>query len=147
VTKKSATEKTNGVVERFWSGQQDMNTATVEDYKELIATAARAVSQGEARAADAATNAAVAKERIERIKAGENVTGGLGKRVDYVAILRKAGFTDQDMEECRQVFAISTYGDAAWERYRSEGNKDRERAERATTRRVLRELKKSNPLR
>ena len=53
----------------------------------------------------AAANAAVAKERIERIKRGENVEGGLGKPLSLEechCIMREAGLTAGDIKHaCR----------------------------------------------
>jgi hypothetical protein len=68
----------------------------VEDHKQLVATAQRAVTEAEARKADAAAKIATAKDRIERIKRGEDVDGGLGKPLaqkDVFRILREAGWT------------------------------------------------------
>jgi hypothetical protein len=58
---------------------RDMNAETVEGHKGLVAQAERKIADGQSATANAAANAAIAKERIERLKRGENVEGGLGK--------------------------------------------------------------------
>jgi hypothetical protein len=103
--------------ERFWSGLHDAHASTVADHKGLIATAAHAVSQGEAEATKAAARVATAKERAERIKAGENVAGGLGKpmtREDFEAMLLANGWTKRDIRRAGLLAAVGAYGDEAF---------------------------------
>jgi hypothetical protein len=50
-----------------------MNAETVEGHKGLVAKAERKIADGQSATANAAANAAIAKERIERLKRGENV--------------------------------------------------------------------------
>jgi predicted transcriptional regulator of viral defense system len=94
--------------------------------------------------ANAAANAAVAKERVERIKRGENVEGGLGKQLsleDYVRIMRDAGMTTGDIEHCMQasqvcdVFGFETMTKAIHE--------TTERAQRNVVRRLHRRIDES----
>jgi hypothetical protein len=94
---------------RFWSTFHDMNAEQVEGHKGLAALAERKIADGQSAAADAAAEAAVAKERVERIKRGENVEGGLGKPLtleDYERILHEAGMTTSDIEHCVQVSQV-----------------------------------------
>jgi len=77
--------------ERFWTSLQDMNQSTVEEHKALAATVEHAIASGQAGAANAAAKTAIAKERVARIRKGEDVPGGLGKRFtseDAIKILR-----------------------------------------------------------
>jgi hypothetical protein len=63
----------------FREGLLGLHPDTVEDHKGVIATAERAVANGEAGAENAATHAKAAKERVERIEGGETVEGGFRK--------------------------------------------------------------------
>jgi len=137
--------------ERFWSSLHDMHAETVEDHKGLAASVESSIAKGKASAADAAANAAAAKERAERIRNGEDVAGGLGKPMtseDAEAIMRKAGMTKQDIEHCRRVNLLHELGgEEAFERYLSELWPKFERAERAAkkalVRRMLKDLQRS----
>ena len=64
-----------------------------------------------------------AKERIERLKRGENVEGGLGKTLsweDWERIMREAGLTAADMHYAMQVNAVSHASDfKTWLRRKS----------------------------
>jgi hypothetical protein len=85
---------------RHWSSMRDMHADTVEGHKGLIATAERAIATGEAGAAKAESHAHKARDRVERIKRGEDVPGGLGKpmtREEWEAELIAAGFTRRDL--------------------------------------------------
>jgi hypothetical protein len=102
--------------ERFWSGLQDMHATTVADHKNLVATAQRMINEGEAEAEKAGKEAETAKQRIERIKNGENVTGGLGKPFtyeDYEAIVLANGFTKRDL---RRAKLLADLGEEDFER-------------------------------
>jgi hypothetical protein len=126
---------------RFWSSMHDMSAEQVEGRKGLAASAERAVANGQFNMANAAANAAVAKDRVELIKRGENVEGGLGKpmtREDYERILREAGMTTSDIEHCVQVNRVSdAFGFEAMCKALHEA---RERAERKVVRRLHRRI-------
>jgi hypothetical protein len=84
----------------------DMNASTVAEHKALIANAERKIAELAPMAASAADNAQVAKERLDKIKRGENVPGGLGKRFDQadaIAILKAAGWTPRDFRRMKLV--------------------------------------------
>jgi hypothetical protein len=100
--------------ERFWSSLSNMNAATAADHKALIATAERAVTQGEAAAADAAAKATAARERGERIRKGENVQGGFGKPMtgeDLETMLLANGFTKRDLRRMEMLGELDKLGD------------------------------------
>jgi hypothetical protein len=101
--------------------------------------AERAIAEGQSAAADAAAKVAAAKERVERIKRGENVEGGLGKPMtweDCERIFHEAGMTTRDMEHCVRVNEVS---DAlGFETMCKAIDEARERAERKTVRRLHR---------
>jgi hypothetical protein len=94
----------NGKVDqRFWEGLHGLHADMIEGHKGVIAAAERAITSGEAGAANAATHANAAKERVERIARGETVEGGFSKpltRKETEAIMMKAGMTRADIRRC-----------------------------------------------
>jgi hypothetical protein len=92
--------------EKFWTGLQGMNTELAEGHKEVAAKSARLAADAEAGATAAAEKASVAKDRIERLTKGEDVSGGLGKPMtlkDYEKILRDAGWTAADIRFSKEM--------------------------------------------
>jgi hypothetical protein len=86
--------------EKFWAGLLGMSAKLAEGHKEVAAKSARLAADAEAGATAAAEKASVAKDRIERLAKGEDVSGGLGKLMtleDYEKILRDAGWTAADI--------------------------------------------------
>ena len=82
--------------ERFWTSVQEINQATADDHRGVVAGAERTIADAQAQAVNAASNAAAAKERVARIERGEDVPGGLGKPLTREDFLR-AGFTARDL--------------------------------------------------
>jgi hypothetical protein len=82
--------------ERFWTSLRDMNRESVDGHKSHAALTERAIASWEAAAATAAENAAAARDRVARIRRGEDVPGGLGKprqlAEDMERIMRQAGW-------------------------------------------------------
>jgi hypothetical protein len=83
--------------ERFWGAMHDMGTASVEEHKALIARAETKIAERAAGAAEAGERAQAAKDRLERIRRGESVPGGLGKPLDVERALKAEGFTERDL--------------------------------------------------
>jgi hypothetical protein len=86
--------------ERFWTGLRAMHEEQVEGHKGLVAVAERTIARGQAGAAEAAAKAGEVKDRVERLKRGEDVPGGLGKPLtheDLKRIFREAGWTNEDI--------------------------------------------------
>jgi hypothetical protein len=82
-----------------------------------VATEANAKRSGnEAASAASAVRAAEARERIAKIEAGGDVSGGLGRplsNADMIAILKTAGLTNAEIRHIRlQHFA--SLGSALW---------------------------------
>jgi hypothetical protein len=130
---------------RFWEHLHSMSQEQVEDHKWLVALAECKITDGQSAASDAAAKAAIAKERIERIKRGENVEGGLGKPLSLEEchrIMREAGLTTGDIRHCEQMSTVcDVFGDesifkAIWERVRRAS----ERAERSVVRNLHRRI-------
>ena len=85
--------------ERFWDTMHDMNASTIAEHKALIAKAEAKIADLAPAAANAAENRDAAKDRLERIKRGEAVAGGLGKRFDPIAMLKAMGWTPKDFRQ------------------------------------------------
>lgn len=74
--------------ERFWDTVHDMNASTIAEHKALIATAETKIAELAPKAREAAEKMEAAKARLEKVRRGEVVAGGLGKRVDLHAMLK-----------------------------------------------------------
>ena len=61
----------------LWNTLGDMHRERIEENKRLVATVNEEIAASEAATRNAEANAARAKDRIERLKRGEPVTGGL----------------------------------------------------------------------
>jgi hypothetical protein len=127
--------------EKFWSSLRDMRQATANDHKQLLATIqqAIAIAEGEAKAATEKVDAA--KERASRLRAGEDIAGGLSKqptREDLERILREAGRTMRDIIHADVVRRLNKLG--GFEEYVAEVHKRHRLAEYAAARAVLRRL-------
>jgi hypothetical protein len=121
-----------------WDRLYGMHVATAEDHKGLAATVASTIAKVEGHAAEAASNAKAARGRVERIERGENVEGGLGKPLSYddmVAILHKAGLTDDDIRYSQQ---LAQFSEDELDALMPEIMKHKGRVERAVVRAALR---------
>jgi hypothetical protein len=104
--------------EQFWDGLHRMHAGTVNDHKGLAAHVAKAIAEAEASKAEARAKAA--RERVERIHRGENVSGGLGEprtREDFEAELLAAGFTKRDLRRMSMLTAVHDLGEDVWEAF------------------------------
>ena len=77
--------------ERFWDAMRDIGASSVEEHKALIARAETMIAEHAPRAAEAGERAQAAKDRLERIRRGESVPGGLGKPFDARARAQGGG--------------------------------------------------------
>jgi hypothetical protein len=131
---------------RFWEHFQQTSEEWVDGHKGLAASAERAITNGRANVEKAAANAAVAKERIERIKRGENVEGGLGKPLSLEEchhIMREAGLTAGDIKHCVRVHRVShAFG---FEEMCKAIHEARDRAERNIVRKLHRRIVGGEP--
>jgi hypothetical protein len=106
--------------EKFWAALQGMNAEQAEGHKELAAKSARIAADAESRAADAAKRASVAKDRIERLAQGEDVSGGLGKSMTRKALLKAAGISDSQARHAERVHSLDA---GAFEKIRASGDR------------------------
>lgn len=125
--------------ERVWQGLAEMQTEQAEGNRRLGAEAERKAAEAKAQAENASVAAEAARGRIERLKRGEAVAGGLGKPVDIERIFRNAGWTAADFKKARQTHMISELGgEAEFNELLDEIHKRQRGAEKAATRTVLR---------
>jgi hypothetical protein len=97
--------------ERLWSQMRDMQASTIEDHKALATDAQKAISSLTAGMAEAEQRAASAKERAQKLKNGENLSGGLSKSApDFEKILRDAGWTKADLRHARELNELGNRG-------------------------------------
>ncbi len=95
--------------ERFWDTMRNLNASHIEGYKAHIALAEAKIAEMEPEVATAAERVEVARSRLEKLRRGESVSGGLGKRldIDVVAILKAAGWTPSDFRHARLLWSLS----------------------------------------
>jgi hypothetical protein len=122
--------------ERLWGQLAEMQAERAEGNRQLAATAERTAAEAQAEADKARAEAEAAADRLDRLKRGEAVAGGLGEPVDIERVLREAGWTARDFNRARQTHAISELG--GFEELLEEINKRHRWAEDAARRVVLR---------
>jgi hypothetical protein len=93
--------------ERFWDTMRDMNASHIEGHKGLIAAAEAKIAEMAPEVAKAAEKVEVARSKREKLKRGESVAGGLGKKFDVAAAMKAAGFTPSMMRRMRLNGALS----------------------------------------
>ena len=87
--------------ERFWDTMRDLNASHIEGHKAHIARAEAKIAEMEPEVEKAAEKVEVARSRLEKLKRGESVAGGLGKKLDVVAVMKAAGWTPSDLRRMR----------------------------------------------
>ena len=94
--------------ERFWDTIHDMNASMVEGHKALIVTAEAKIAEVAPDVAKAAERREAAKARLEKIRRGEDVAGGLfSKPIDVIAICKKAGWAPRDFRRARLAASLT----------------------------------------
>ena len=131
--------------ERFWSGLADMCESTAAEHTALRDKADRAIAENQADATNARDGAAAAKDRIDRLRRGESVVGGLRKPIS----IDQLGLDKAFWRHCREVGEIDRLG--LWDVMRKEMMEATERAHVSIPRKILKrhrrieELVKSLP--
>jgi hypothetical protein len=87
--------------EQFWDAIHDLNASHVEGHKEQISLSEAKIAKMAPEVAKAAEKVEVARGKLEKLKRGEAVAGGLGKRVDLRAIIKAAGITPSLLRRMR----------------------------------------------
>ena len=93
--------------ERFWDTMRDLNASHIEGHKAQIAQAEAKIAEMAPEVAKAAERVEVARGRLEKLERGEDVAGGLGKRLDLRSLIKAAGLTP-DMLRRARLFASLT---------------------------------------
>lgn len=96
--------------ERFWNALHDLNASDIEDQKQLIARAEAKIAAQKPLAVQAAEKAEAAKSRLEKIRRGEAVAGGLGKRLDVDVMLKASGFSTRQMKRMQMMASLTDEG-------------------------------------
>ena len=118
--------------ERFWSGLADMCESTAAEHTALRDKADRAIAENQAGATNARDGAAAAKDRIDRLRRGESVVGGLRKPIS----IDQLGLDKAFWRHCREVGEIDRLG--LWDVMRKEMMEATERAHVSIPRKILR---------
>jgi hypothetical protein len=92
--------------EKLFAALQDMHAAVVADHQRLATTVDSKIADGRAVLAEAAARLSAARERVVAIERGEAVAGGLGKPLDIEAALRADGWSDADIQHCRDLVEV-----------------------------------------
>jgi hypothetical protein len=115
---------------RFWSQISDMHAERIKGHEQLAGKAADAIAGGRIVVTDATARAEAARDRVERLRRGEALSGGLGKPVtgaDVVALLSTMGWTAAEIRHAEQLAELD---EGLFEEYLIEFAKRREASER-----------------
>ena len=89
-----------------WSAIRDMKASTMADRQKLVARVETQIAADKAAVIEADNAAKQAQGRLDAIQRGETVEGGLGKPVDFAAILKLDGWTEADLRHARLLASI-----------------------------------------
>jgi hypothetical protein len=136
--------------ERLWSGLQGIHEDTTAGQQQLRDTADKAIAENQAFAEQAGKAAAAVRERVERIKRGEPVAGGLQRPASLDEQLKAAGITDGHLRHIKNVGELMRllFGDdeaaiRQWEHETARAAVERaDRSHRAFVRRTLKRVKR-----
>jgi hypothetical protein len=87
-----------------------LNASQIEDYKGHIALAERKIAETEPEVAKGAKQVEVARSRLEKLRRGEDIAGGLGKPFGYddaIAVLKEAGWTPRDFRRMEMAGSLT----------------------------------------
>jgi hypothetical protein len=122
--------------EQFWTSMRGMAEDNLAGHQEIADLAERSITDAKPVIKDAGAKAATARNRIDRLKKGEAVSGGLGKprtREEFIALL---GLSASEARHMMEVADLSNL--MGFDKMLDEIKKSKERAERATVSRLLR---------
>jgi hypothetical protein len=121
---------------RFWAVIHDFHEERTGGQRQVIAVTEADIAKGQAAAANAASHSAAANERLERLKRGEDVPGGLGPALDPEKVLREMGFSTSDLNHARLMASLD---EDAIPKIVEAGVEGSERATRQMTRKLARD--------
>lgn len=122
--------------ERFWQVLHDIQKDSLAGHRRLIASAQKAIAEGEAAMTQSAQKTEAAKERIAKLRRGEDVPGGLGRPMTQKQWLAAIGWTDKDLRNSRVLQDLYKIG--AWDEAIRAARDSHKKSERAAFRAVLR---------
>jgi hypothetical protein len=111
--------------EKFWAGLHDMHAGTVEDHKGLAATVESAIASGQAEMVKAAEARDDARARRERLDRGEDVAGGLGKKLTRADIIKALGWSPSEVRHAERLASLDEREFEEWLQDRSRLADDR----------------------
>jgi hypothetical protein len=126
--------------EGFWGQLHEMQHELADGHQRLAADAERAAVKASAAAKKAAEQLAVAKDRIARLKSGEDVDGGLRTLTwqDFQRILVEHGLTKGDLRHAEAFAALYKLDPNCEAEVLAASAKASNRAEKKTVRELLR---------
>ena len=122
---------------RFWDTLAEMQAERIEGNKGLLATAQRAIAEGEPLAADTAAKAQTAKDRLARVEKGEAITG-IPAPMTRADLLRISGMTEAQAQHCERVAGIAAAGEDWWRLMIDEQQRRKAKVEKAVVRQLHR---------
>jgi hypothetical protein len=125
--------------ERLWDGMHSMHADNVERLKTLAATIEKQIADGQTAMAKTAEARDAAKEKRARLDSGEDVHGGLGKRVTEEDLIKALGLSPTDVRHLQRLAELRE--NSEWEEFMDEVMKRNRAAEKAALRAVLRRKK------
>jgi hypothetical protein len=136
--------------EQLWSKLAEMHESSAADHVGLRDKADKAIAEYHTEAENAKRGAAAAKDRIERLRKGEPVAGGLGRPIPLRDQLKAMGFSEGDLrhwEDMAELFRLVCGDDeAANEELLHEFSRDRVeahiRSDRVYFRNMLKRLRR-----
>jgi hypothetical protein len=72
----------------------------------LATTIETKIAEHRSALADVTAQVAASRERVAAIERGEVVSGGLGKPLDIETVLKADGWTDADIQHCRDLVEV-----------------------------------------
>jgi hypothetical protein len=125
---------------RFWSSLAEAQADDLEGHKQLLATTQDAITEREPLAADTASKAQAARDRLVRVEQGEAIA--VPAPMTHKDFLRLSGMTEAQAQHCVRVSEIANAGDHWWQRMRDEQDRRTKVAEKAVVRKLHRLLVK-----
>jgi hypothetical protein len=122
---------------RFWETLAEMHAERIEGHKELLASAQRAITEGEPWAADTAARAQAAKDRLALVEKGETVAG-IPAPMTRADLRRISGMTEAQLQHCERVAGIAAAGEDWWRLMINEEHRRKAKVETAVVRQLHR---------
>jgi hypothetical protein len=94
----------------FWTAMRDLNAEAAEGHKRVLATAEKKAAAAQVAVADADAKITGLAERLDQLKRGEDVAGGLSARATLAQLMRAIGWKPGDQRRARLLIAIERAG-------------------------------------